>query len=145
MGKDYPSFGKLAWHPETLTTTLFGVDEAIRILGKPTVHTSVIGNSIFVRNNEQYKRIRFSDILYLKADRNQSEIHTQDEVFHMSVNLARAAAIIDNPHFVRIHRSYIINLEKVDSFEEHNLQVSNQSLPIGTHYRATLMKKFVVV
>jgi DNA-binding LytR/AlgR family response regulator len=47
--------------------------------------------------------------------------------------------------FVRTHRSYIVNLEKVEAFEENPLIMNEKSIPIGKSFRKELMTKFNII
>lgn len=99
-------------------------------------------NSFFVKDGSQYSRIKFDDINYIEADGSYSKIITTAKNYTLSTNLNHFQDSQNSPVFVRIHRSYIVNVEKVDAFDKHSLTINSKTLPISKSYQKKVMKFF---
>ena len=73
-------------------------------------HASILSDRIFVRNRDRMVKIMVTDILYMEADRNYSHIFTGAKQFTLTVTLKTMEEELSMQHFLRVHRSFIINL-----------------------------------
>ena len=97
---------------------------------------------IFVKNNYEFVKIKLSDLLYIEADNNYSHIITTDKKFTLRFSLSHLLEKINYNALVRIHRSYAINSNAIDSFNEMEVLVNKKQLPIGRSYKEEFLKKF---
>jgi DNA-binding LytR/AlgR family response regulator len=73
---------------------------------------------IFVRtDNQAYAKITVSDILYLEAERAYCSIVCKNQTFRLSTSMNHINDQISNPDFLKVHRSYIINLNNISAVE----------------------------
>ncbi len=95
---------------------------------------------LFIRKDERHRKIRVKDIQYISAAGSYLEIVTLDENFSISQNLSQF--IRKNPisSLVRVHRSYIVNLECVDSFDHEYIYAGQHQIPIGEKFREQFME-----
>jgi DNA-binding LytR/AlgR family response regulator len=95
---------------------------------------------LFIRKDERHRKIRVQDIQYISAEGSYLEIVTLDEKFSLSQNLSQF--IRKNPisSLVRVHRSYIVNLESVDSFDHEYIYAGEHRIPIGEKFREQFME-----
>lgn len=102
-----------------------------------------LDNYVFIWNNGQYKKIAFSDIIFLKADRSYCEIHYgNDEYILISFPLSSTQSILPPQDFIRISRSYIVNMKYVDHLVGNTLFINKMSLTIGRDYRHQVISRF---
>jgi DNA-binding LytR/AlgR family response regulator len=98
-----------------------------------------IKNALFVKNKGKYQRINVDQIYYVEASNSSIMIETEIGKFVISANLKNFQKQFTHPSLVKIHRSYIINMEKVNSFDESEVYLVNGSqrmkLPIGQSYK----------
>jgi len=104
-----------------------------------------IANQLFLRQKEQFKRVEINDIYLLEADSNYTYIHTRDEKFTYAALLRQMEQKLDNPSFMRVHRSYIINLNAVQGFEGNSLFVGNMVVPVSKKYRHEIFNIFHIL
>lgn len=90
---------------------------------------------LFLRAGEMYERVTISNITYLKAEGSYSKFITTEKEYMLSGNLNRAHKKLKNPVFIRIHRSYVVNIERVTGLDSNHVFVGDLSLPIGRSYR----------
>lgn len=101
----------------------------------------LINQYLFIRTNGKHKKIVSESILYLEASGSYTHLQTTSDRFTLSQNLSQFQKKTPLPGFVRIHRSYIVNINKVDSFEESNLYIQNVKLPISDFYKKEFLAR----
>jgi DNA-binding LytR/AlgR family response regulator len=92
-------------------------------------------SAIFVKENYKTKKILITDIIYIESDKEYVKIFTNEGFTKTKQSLNFYDNEPDNAPFLRIHRSFVINLEKIVSFTNTEIQVANKLLPIGRNYR----------
>jgi DNA-binding LytR/AlgR family response regulator len=70
---------------------------------------------------------------YVKVRTAEKEIVTQQKISYLEESLPR-------PQFLRIHRSFIINVEKIDAYSATDVEIGKFSVPIGRNYKNDVMK-----
>jgi DNA-binding LytR/AlgR family response regulator len=96
----------------------------------------IVNQCLFVRTNGKYKKICPNDILFIEAGGSYVHIQSRTERHTLSQNLTHFQQKTPLPNLVRIHRSYIINIDHVDSFEESFVFIQNHKLPLSDNFRA---------
>lgn len=110
---------------------------------KTTVNSSdiVIKDALFVKKNQYYIRLNFSEIVYLKSDHVYIEVVMESGQKHLlRANLTQIMDKLSN-NFFRIHRSYIVNLDYLEKINSLTLFVNKVELPIAKGIRAELLSK----
>jgi len=99
-------------------------------------------NCFFVKNGEYYTKINIADINYIEADGSYSKIYTNNRNYTLSNNLNHFHDNINNDCFVRIHRSYIINIKKVEAFDKNSVIINSKALPISKSHQKEISTLF---
>lgn len=94
--------------------------------------------SFFVKSSGQQHRINFNEILYIESIKDYVNIRTVGEEYIVLDTLKSLENQLPTK-FVRIHKSFIINLDKIKSIGAKKLRVSEQEIPIGDSYRSNLL------
>ncbi len=100
----------------------------------------VIKDALFMKVNQRYIKVRFADICFIKSDHVYLEIHAKEEKFLIRGSLTEFITKLPD-HFLRIHRSYVINLEHLDSIDSDSVTVSQEKIPVSKNYRNELLQK----
>lgn len=101
----------------------------------------IIKDALFVKLNKSFRKVRFEDILFVKSEHVYIEIHTaSDEKLLVRESLNEYSHKLPDI-FLRVHRSYIVNLDHLHSIEGGYLFIQDSEIPIGKKYRDELMKK----
>jgi DNA-binding LytR/AlgR family response regulator len=95
---------------------------------------------IFIRNNNKLIKVMLEDILYVEADRNYCKIVTQGQTYMVVSPMNKLCEKIELRHFVRIHRSFVVNFLKLDAVAESFVEVKGKLIPIGKQYKEDLHK-----
>lgn len=108
-------------------------------------HTSC-GRFITLYNKGVYEPVKFSDILYCHADEGTVSISTPKLTYEYSGNISMLESILDSRFFFRCHRSYIVNIDKIEKVEPTErsyllkLQQSRQLIPVARSHTSEFKK-----
>lgn len=100
----------------------------------------IIKDALFVKHKNLFQKVKFEDILFIKAEHVYVELNVQGNVKHLIRNSMNAFCEKMPENFFRVHRSYAININHLDAINNSYIVVGNQEIPIGKNYRDELMK-----
>jgi len=102
---------------------------------------------IFVRADYRLNKIRLADIYYLEAKKDYVVIHTKDNVYTVHATMKDMLRVLPDELFIRTHRSYIVNIDKIFSIKYPDLIIENKmkTIPIGGLYRKSFFEKINVI
>lgn len=90
---------------------------------------------IFVKTDNKMVKVQLSDILYVEGLKDYIAIQTGTEKIITLQNMKRMEKILPAPRFMRVHKSYIVSLEKTDTIERNRIFIGREVIPIGDTYR----------
>jgi two-component system, LytTR family, response regulator len=90
---------------------------------------------IFVKDGTKLVKIRLSDILYVEGLKDYVALHTRNQKIVTLQRLKNLETQLPADQFIRIHHSYIVSLEGIDSVHKDKVQVGKVFLPISDTYR----------
>lgn len=99
----------------------------------------ILSDRIFVRYKESMIKIMISDILFIEADRNYSRIYTSNRKYLLAVTLKLIEDRLPQNYFIRVHRSYIINLQHIEEVAETHLRMAEKTIPISSGLKDQLL------
>ncbi|MDC6352254.1 LytTR family transcriptional regulator DNA-binding domain-containing protein [Zeaxanthinibacter sp. PT1] len=94
---------------------------------------------IFIRHHGRMVKIMLEDILYIEAERNYSNIITDNGRFLVVSTLKTIERELPSSYFLRVHRSYVVNISKLDVLAEGHLEISRKVIPVSRSYRESLV------
>ena len=100
-----------------------------------------ISDHIFFNVNRTHHKVLLSDIIYIESLKDYVRIHTKKEKLVVKGNIGSTMKLLPHNQFVRIHRSYAIALSYVKSYNQSEVDVDGQKLPIGMSFRDNLMNR----
>ena len=95
---------------------------------------------IYVRVDRKMIRILLDDILFIESDKDYVKIFTMNSTILTRQTISSVEAMLSVNKFFRIHRSYIVSLDKIQSFTNEIVEIGNKELPIGKLYRNSFLK-----
>jgi DNA-binding LytR/AlgR family response regulator len=95
---------------------------------------------IYLRVERKMVKLLLDDVLYIESDKDYVKLFTGKGFVITRQTIASVEAMLPTSQFVRIHRSYIVSLNKIKSFTNESVEVGNKELPIGKLYRNGFMK-----
>lgn len=105
----------------------------------------ILNDRIFVRHNEKMLKIDIKDIYYIEADRNYCRIFSQGREYLLVMTLKDIDEKLPQNHFLRIHRSYIINLSQIDEVAGTHVVISKKAIPMSKAMRTELLKRLQTI
>lgn len=105
----------------------------------------VIDDKVFVKHNNRYDRVNVSDILYLEAFGNYTEIHTSKRHYVVVNQLGKIASTLKDSFLFRCHRSFIVNLRSVEGFDETYLYLGEKAIPVSKTQRSELLSRLRII
>jgi len=96
---------------------------------------------IFVRKDRKQVKIFFSDILYIESIKDYIKIVTENENHLVKHSITSFEELLDN-RFVRTHRSYIVNTNKVTAYTNQDIEIVKFEIPIGESHRKKVQNFF---
>ncbi|WP_113651859.1 LytR/AlgR family response regulator transcription factor [Pedobacter namyangjuensis] len=100
---------------------------------------------IFIRDSNTVKRVRLADILFLEAQGDYVKVVAEGNVYQIHSSLKSVEDKVPKSIFLRVHRSFIINLSKVDTVEGNTLIIDKKFVPVSDAYKATLNKRMRIL
>ena len=99
---------------------LYAIEMAIeRFYAQPNVFVSddqdtvISDNYLFIKKKNSLKKVLISEIIYIKVEDRYCNIVTEKEKFLILISLTKINELLDSAKFVKTHRNYVINLQKV--------------------------------
>jgi DNA-binding LytR/AlgR family response regulator len=130
--------------PVTLSRFLVAVDRAKELYDKRGSKIEIDDKEkgyIFVRSNSVLSRIKLTDILYIQALGDYVNIYTSGKRYMVHSTLKAMEEKLPPDKFFRLHRSYLIALDHIDTIEEGTAYVEKHAIPIGEQYKRELLSK----
>lgn len=97
-----------------------------------------------IRIKSEYKTVTISiaDILFVEGLKDYVKIHTQEKAILTRLNVKNTLNLLPEKQFIRIHRSYVVSLSKIDGIQKGHLLIGDKKLPIGQTYKETVQAFF---
>ncbi|NVK22806.1 MAG: response regulator transcription factor [Kangiellaceae bacterium] len=95
---------------------------------------------LFVRENRKQIKINLHDILYIQSLKDYIQIHLTDGKHIVKHSISSFQAKLTDS-FIRVHRSYIVNLDKINAYSATDIEIGDLEIPIGENYRKQLTQR----
>ena len=100
----------------------------------------IIQDTLFVKKNNFFIKVKQKDILWVKSDRIYLEIQTLKEKLTIRSSFTSFQSKLE-PYFFRVHKSYIVNLFQIEAISSLHVIIAGEKIPIGRNYREELLKR----
>ncbi|RKS42690.1 LytTR family two component transcriptional regulator [Gillisia mitskevichiae] len=97
-------------------------------------------NFIFVKSNLKNRKVFLSKLKYIEALGDYVKFVTEKDTFVVLATMKSFEQQLPSDKFLRIHKSYIVNLEKVERYNSKNIEIDKQQLPLSRHKKANLIE-----
>jgi two-component system, LytTR family, response regulator len=132
--------------PVTTPRFLQAVEKAREIYNSNKVDISFEEKEfVFIRDNGILKRLLIEDIYFLEAMGDYVKIFTHQKFHAIHTTLKQVEDKLPANRFLRVHRSYIVALNKIEKIEEGVIVISNKPVPVADAYRSTLNKRLNIL
>lgn len=113
----------------------------------PTDKTApfILSDSIFVRHLEKMVRVDIKDILYIEAERNYCRIYSKHKEYLLVMTLKDLDEKLPQKHFIRVHRSFIVNLSQIDEVATSHLVIAKKAIPLSKSLKEELLNRLLTI
>jgi two-component system, LytTR family, response regulator len=102
---------------------------------------NVVKDFIFVRSENRLEKINLTEVLYIEGMRDYLRIHTITKKIMTLQSFSELEKIIP-PHLVcRVHKSYMVGINKIESVERMKIKIANQTIPISETYKELFFRQ----
>lgn len=115
------------------------------LLSNETIKNTVESNTtdfLFIKADRRFYKISFSDIKFIEGLKDYVVIHTNQQKLITAMNLKTIHQKVSGENFIRVSKSYVVNADYIDSFDNHNIYVEDAEIPIGEVYKAEFFTKY---
>lgn len=96
---------------------------------------------LYIKSGHEYVRVHLDDIVYISSDTDYTEIHLSNRKVLSGESLKYWMEQFEGPQFLQVHRSYIINCNKVQSLSANQVRMTDDSkIPIGRTYKEEVVR-----
>ena len=107
----------------------------------PLTQGPLPGEAIFIKVNKRLMRIAYPDIFYIEGFGDYIKVVTASGVHTSYSSLNKIEELLPEQQFMRIHKSFIINLTHIQFVEGNLVRIPDKDLPVGVTYKEALYKK----
>ena len=95
---------------------------------------------IFVKVGNRSVRVNFSEVLYIEALSTYSVLVTPTQKHIVYLTLKALTERLPFNYFLRVHRSYIVNMQRIEAVENYLLKLGNHEVPVGKSYQEEFLR-----
>jgi DNA-binding LytR/AlgR family response regulator len=95
---------------------------------------------IYLKSDRKMIRVMLDEILYIESARDYLKVFTQNGSIVTRQTISSIEAMLSDNEFIRIHRSYIVSVKKINSFTHETVEIGKRELPIGKFYLNGFLK-----
>ncbi|WP_282161267.1 LytR/AlgR family response regulator transcription factor [Ulvibacterium marinum] len=121
---------------------LSAVSKAMEMKSMPKA--SLVGKEIgkdryfFFKEDSTYLKVYERDIGYVHGNRNYCNIYLQDRKIKVKGNLGYYCSVFSEDNFARVHKSYLVSLDRIEKYDSDSLWIKGDVIPIGRTYKTVL-------
>ena len=117
------------------------IQPSAKIEAKPEpAQNDFLSDFIFVKTEHKIQKVYLNDILFIEGLKDYISIFTPAERIITLQNMKRMEDALPERHFIRVHKSYIVSLNKIDSIERSRIFIGDKVIPVGDTYREEFFK-----
>ncbi len=90
---------------------------------------------IFIKTEHRIQRVEKSDILYIEGMKNYLRVVATSSKYMTLQNFKNMQELLPEPQFVRVHKSFIVAMDKIDCIERNRIKIGSTYIPIGDTYK----------
>uniref|UniRef100_UPI003216A55F LytR/AlgR family response regulator transcription factor n=1 Tax=uncultured Draconibacterium sp. TaxID=1573823 RepID=UPI003216A55F len=95
---------------------------------------------IYVKENKKVVKVHLNEILYVEGLSEYVQIYTSDKKIITKTSMTNMSEKLPDNNFIRIHKSFIVSLSKIEAFTSNSIEVPGKELPIGRSYKNSVLE-----
>ena len=119
------------------------IDENTQVTGKLSEEAEEEKDEfIFVRSDRKMIKIDFSEICFVESLGDYLKLHLTHKTIVTRETISNIEAKLPHKDFMRVHRSFMVSISKIDSFTSESVEISGKEIPISRSYKESVLKRF---
>jgi DNA-binding LytR/AlgR family response regulator len=98
---------------------------------------------LYLRVKRENTKVRTSEILWIESIKDYVKVVSKDQVLVAKYKISIIEKLLPTRDFIRVHRSFIVSLDKIESYHANYVKVEGKELPIGRNYKQECYKRFL--
>ena len=112
-------------------------------LNKPAEAPAAGPEYFFIKSDGQFIKIKLVDVLYFESEKDYVFIHTEQKRYLTLLSLKQLEKELPPERFLRVHRSYLVSLEKVELVDGNNLLIKGKQIPVSRSLHDTIFNTLI--
>lgn len=104
-----------------------------------SVSSHPVNDYMFVKDGTRWVKIELSKLCYIKSEGNYSNFHTESGQTMSLITMKDLETKLP-PRFIRVHRSYIVNAQKIQMVNQDEITIMGKEIPVGEKYKSDILK-----
>ena len=116
-----------------------------QLLSQSTVKNTIESNTndfLFIKSDRRFYKLNFEEIKFIEGLKDYVVIHTKTQKLITAMNLKTTHQKLPAQNFLRVSKSYVVNINFIDSFDNHNIFVDESEIPLGEVFRAEFFRVY---
>lgn len=121
-------------------TSLNVTNQSVSIAQKATVSNQDV--FLYLKVDRKMVKVNVNDILWVESLRDYIKVVLKDKVLITKQKISLLEELLPEDSFIRVHRSFIVAVDKVESYHTHKIEIAGKELPIGRNFRNDCQRRF---
>jgi len=96
---------------------------------------------LFIKSGARIHQVTLQELLYMKKEGHYMEFYTRTGKLISRMNMEELLQVLPKHDFVRVHRSFVVAIDKIDTIDKYSVTVASKKIPIGESYRKDLSER----
>ena len=106
-----------------------------------SIQPETMNDFLFIKTDSKLVRVSYEDILFVEGLKDYLSVVTKEEKLITLQSLKNMEEILPDSNFIRVHKSYIVALNKIDTLEKNRIFIGESVIPIGETYKENFLKR----
>ncbi|MCX2586403.1 LytR/AlgR family response regulator transcription factor [Pedobacter sp. MR22-3] len=120
--------------PFSLSRFLKACNKANELYNLRNQTTEAKASYIFIKDGYEQIKVELTDILYMEASGNYTQIHLKDKLLSSRITINDLAELLPKNAFIRCHRAFIVAKNQITKFDRNQIWIGNKIIPVGATY-----------
>lgn len=130
-------------HKERLSQAIVKAQTHHELVHKSTEEPSDKDLYTFIKSERKFYKVLHRDIVYIEGLKDYCIVHTADQQkLVTAMNLKSISQKIQSPDFIRVSKSYVVNMQYINSFDKHSVYIQTIEIPIGEIYKKSFLQQY---
>lgn len=150
--KEEYAYNAFQYHVEDFLKKPFTYQRFVEAMEKVTAQekevlkaTPAADDYLFIKSENKLVKLKYNDILFVESMGDYVKFVTADKKYISHNTISGVNDKLDKNQFMRVHRSYVINLHKIDDIRENDLFINGIEIPISRNLKSEVIKKLTIL